>query len=504
MSRRGGIIFSLVIALSLAGLLPQTSAQQSTITVVWSSDVPTLDVANLATYSVRTIQGNISDTLFHLDKKMKIVPSLALSWESINPTTWRIRLRKGVRFHNGEPFDANAVKFSLERAAAPRSAVGFYVRQIQEVKVVDDSTVDIVTKTPNPLTIPNLVMIYIVPPKYVDQAGDAFGSQPVGTGPFRFVQWRKGDSVVLAANRQYWGGAPKVDRVVIRFVPEATTRVAMLLKGEADLIVDVPPELASVVARGANSKLLRVLGFRRIYLSIDGRPGSSPPFDNPKVRQALVFAIDRQSIIKNILLVHAKAYGGYTNHDHPGVDPALVPPPYDPERAKKLLSEAGFPNGFETTITTPVGAFPKDKEIAQAIADQLAKIGVRAKVETLEFGDYSRRFVGRQLKGLVFARRGGNTGDPADHYLFFLTCNAPANYLCDQKLDEEFEKMQATLDMPERYAMFKKSESYLVNQLVPEVPLFDLEDLYGLSKRLDWEPANPREFIDLRGIKDVR
>lgn len=499
----------LAVALIAVGMLVLPLARghaqpQITVVVAYGSDVPTLDVNTVTTYGVRTIHGNVSDPLVMLDKNMRPAPGLAVSWESLNPTTWRLRLRRGVKFHNGEPFDAAAAKYSIERATQSRSTVRTYLQDIKEVRIVDDFTVDLITTPNNPLIIPNLCCMYVLPPKYHQQVGEAFGQQPVGTGPFRFVEWRKGDRVIMATNRGYWGGAPKFDRLEVRFVPEATTRVAMLLKGEADLIVDVPPELAQAVASGANTKLLRFTGARRMHVMYDGRPGSSPPLDNLKVRQALVFAINREAIIKNVLLGTAKLYGGYGRKWSPGADQSLAPPRYNPEQAKKLLAEAGFPNGFETTLTGPSAGYPKGKEILEAIAEQLGQVGIRARIVVMEFGDYASRLITRQHKGLVFARRGADTGDPSDEFRFALWSKGIYPYFLDPRLDALYEETLSMVDSQKRFQIFKELDKHVVTQLVPEIPLFDIDDVYGLTKRLDWVPTNVKEPLDFRGIQDVR
>ena len=251
-------------------------ADKDTIVIAQGVDPTTLDPQNHYETPAFNVCLNIFGTLLRRTTDMKIEPSLATSYKLINDTTWEFDLRKGVKFHNGEDFDATSVKFSLERMADPKNKLkqtSFQV--IDRVEIIDPYKVRIITKRPYPLLDAELCQIgAMLPPKYVQEKGPVYiSTHPVGTGPYKFVSWAKDDQLVLQANENYWRGAPKIKKVIFRPIPEATTRVAGLQTQELDIIVNIPPHLMRLMDWKGRSFVSKVPSVRVIFMAFDNTKG---------------------------------------------------------------------------------------------------------------------------------------------------------------------------------------------------------------------------------------
>ncbi|HEX9014920.1 MAG TPA: ABC transporter substrate-binding protein, partial [Chloroflexota bacterium] len=231
---------------------PAKGATRDLLTVATSGEPGNLDATTSVLTPSRMLFEQIYDPLVHRTPDRKLVGKLAESWELVNDTTWRFRLRKGVKFTNGEDFNADSVKFSLEHLADPKSQASGTMGSFKEAKIVDPYTVDVITKAPDPLWIATLTdEFFMVPPKYYQEKGAEYvATHPVGTGPFVFKEWVKADHITLTANKDYWGGAPKVNTVIWRTIPEDATRIAALERGEVDIVTDIPPSLANDLVKG--------------------------------------------------------------------------------------------------------------------------------------------------------------------------------------------------------------------------------------------------------------
>ncbi len=477
---------------------PGNSSARATrdITVVLPADIKSLDKAIEETFNSTNITLNIFDRLVRYDKDSKPAPMLATSWEITNDTTWRFHLRAGVRFQDGEPFDAAAVKYTMDRANRDGSVLAYYLTNVSAVNVVDDHTVDFVTKLPDPI-LPNRIgaWIDIVPPK----AGESpdFGTKPVGSGPFRFVEWVQGDYVTLERNPDYWGDQVGIDHVTYRFVSEVSTRQSMLLSGDADIIPNVPADLAAAIDASGVAKTLAVPGFRKMTLILDPKVA---PLGDVRVRQALNYALDKRLIIESVLGGDAVQATGLVHAAVDGYNADLTDfYAFNPDKARQLLSDAGYVNGFDLTFYHTVGTFPKDKEIAEAVADQLGKVGIRVTLQPTEFGDlYDNRLSGGKLNGMALMRWGNAKADPSELYTWCLWSKGETVYVTDPQMDKLIEQSEATMDPTARLALFRQMEDTTVKTIVPWGFLFDLKNVFGVSSRLSWTPAS-FEPIDLRG-----
>lgn len=373
-----------------------------TLVVAQSADPDTADPHKSTGTATMNVLTNLYDTLVRRDADLKLHPGLALSWRMVDPTTWEFKLRQGVKFHDGEPFNAQAVKFSFDRMLDPKTkwpgAGG--LRLIKAVSAVDDSTVRITTQAPWP-AMPRFLGYYgmIVPPGYLKQNGEeSLIRHPVGTGPYRFVRWVKDDRMELQANPEYWGGRPKISRVVFRVIPTDAPRVAELLAGSVHIINLIPPELFSPIQISSKTKLVvgKSLSVFFVIYNLVNVPKDKPLAD-PRVRQAMNYAINREAIVKTVLHGVGEPVATFCSQIMEACDKSVPPFGYNPDRARALLREAGYANGFDFTISGTSGIYPGDRDIVLAVADQLSKVGVRAKVDTQEIGVQLRAVLDRKL-----------------------------------------------------------------------------------------------------------
>ncbi|MET0852160.1 MAG: ABC transporter substrate-binding protein [Candidatus Rokuibacteriota bacterium] len=490
----------LASALVLAAVLGLTShdapAQQKPVVVVQSGEAATLDWHMHCDKNAHEPDRQIFDTLLRRNlKTLQLEGNLAESWRLLNDTTWQFKLRRGVKFHNDEPFDASAVKFSVERMLNPQQAAPgrTSIATIDRVEIVDPLTVNVITKTPFPLLPVRMSpghcgTVGIVPPKYVAQVGDAgFAVKPVGTGPYKLVEWVKDDRLVLEANKDYHRGAPAIDRLVFRPVPELTTRVAALLSGQADLVSDVPPDqVGKVKASGVARIEVSTLGGFIIMMKITNylMPG---PWQDVRVRKAINHAIDMDTIIKTVLEGYGQVLGVPLEKEAFGFNPNITWYGYDPERAKALLREAGHPNGFEMTLHVPNRRYMNDIEVVQAMAQMLAKVGIKAKVEVGEQSVYTTKWRRRELLPVYMTAWGGAGIFDGDLLVNSLHSKSALAIHKNEALDKILEDAQGSNDPEKRKALYWKAQE-MIYEDAPIIKAYQQAHIFGISNRLDWTP----------------
>jgi peptide/nickel transport system substrate-binding protein len=310
-----------------------------------------------------------------------LAPALAVRWERLDALSWKFWLRKGVKFHNGNPFTAADVKFTFERLSNPD--VSEFVntgKSIDKIEIIDDYTVVIKTKEPIPWFANNMHQIFIMDKEDTEarDPGDVM-IRPMGTGAYKFVEWVKGSYVKMEANPDYWEGAPPIQKVEIRPIKESSTRFAALVSGQADLVTGIPVELYDQVK--ANPKLAVVSrpARRSIFLALGNAPGT--PTADIRVRRAMYMAINENEIIKKIMRGHAAPAAQVPDPPTVGYRGDLKRLPYDPAKARQLLKEAGYAKGFDLTLSGPNDRYIQDAQIAEAVAKYLAKVGIRVTLD---------------------------------------------------------------------------------------------------------------------------
>ncbi|MBC7779243.1 MAG: ABC transporter substrate-binding protein [Proteobacteria bacterium] len=417
----------------MSGLSSMSSAQPansiSTLRLALSGDVTSLDPHFLNAAPNNTVARHLFESLVQVDADGRLQPALAESWRAVDPTTWEFRLRAGVRFHNGQELTAEDVIFSLDRPAVLVKSPGpftAFTRPVVAKEIVDARTIRLRTATPyGPLPL-DLSNVFIVSRKVAESAGtDDFntGRAVIGTGPWRFTSWRRGDAIELARHDAYWGAKPAFDRVTLRIITSDPTRMAALLSGDIDALETVPT--ADIAKLRANPKFVveQRASWRTLFFHPDhardkspfvfdksGRPLEKNPLRDVRVRQAISMAIDRRALVEKTMEGLATTA---TNIVAPGIlghNETLKPDAYDPAAARKLLAEAGWPDGFGLTLHGPNDRYINDEQVVQTVAQMLARIGIAVKVETQPVAVYFAR-ARRHEFSFALLGWGSNAGD---------------------------------------------------------------------------------------------
>ncbi len=476
----------LLAALLLAA--PATVAAQSAselrVALPWTPENldPTMNLS-----SIRAAVGvSIFDSLVGRAADNRIAPQLAESWRLLDDLTWQFKLRKGVVFHNGEPFNAEAVRFTIERVLDPnqKSPNRANIAEIAKVEVLDDFTVNLVTRQPYAALLNRLIDFPIMPPKYTAEKGNAaVALRPVGTGPFRFVELVKDDHLVVEAFDRHWRGAPKIRRIVFKPIPEPFTRAAALRNNEVDLVTTLPPNLARELDRVAGIRVHRVPSTWIIYLGLNA---FKKPLSDVRVRQALNYATDVDAIIKNVLDGNGRRLEGPLTPQMFGFDASIRGYSHDPAKARRLLAEAGYPDGLEITLEAPAGRYQGDKEIAEALGGQWAKAGFKPRVQVAEWGAYFKRYLSKQFQDAYLLGLGGPMQD-GDELYNLVSSKGRGLYYKNEKVDLLFDQGRSTMDPAKRRKVYSELARVMVEDAT-WVYLMQQVDIYASRDRLGWIP----------------
>ena len=496
---------SLVLALLVVPGLAW-AAPQGKIVIAQGVDPTTLDTQNQQETPASVVASHLFDTLVERDQNLKIVPALAEELPKlVAPTTWEVKLRRGVKFHNGEEFNAESVKFSLERVKTGLRASSNF-RPIEKVDIVDPYTVRVQTSKPWPTftTIMTFRQASMYPPKAYAGKDSAFISKnPIGTGPYKLVRWSKDEEIVLEANEQYWRGAAKIKTVVFRPIPDDAVRVAALQNGEVDVAVNIPPHLANIINNHpkiflSTAPSIRTLQLMFVTHEYDAQHKPVGPYKgvtaDKRVRQAIAYALDVDEIIKGVLDGKAMRTATLLTPLHFGYDPALKPIRQDLGKVKQLLTEAGFPGGMELTLNSPQGRYVRDKEVAEAVTGQLNKAGIKTQLKTYEFVSYLNTLVYVHKPGPVWLIGWGTATVDAETVYgpLFRSGSNLGNYH-NADFDGMVDQAQTQMDEKQRLATYHRINKLWIDDM-PAVPLYQQLDLYGASKRLNWK-ARSDELI---------
>lgn len=464
-------------------------SRERTITISSGNDVTGLAPIDawIVTPDVVLIE-HLCDPLMTRWKSDQVGPCLAESMRLVDDVTWEFKLRPNVEFHNGEKLTAEAFKlfFEVISNAETRSNLRSTHAHVKEAQVVDDLTLRIITKDPTPAALTALVTTFPIPPRYYAQVGlTGYRRRPIGTGAFRFQERVADQRVVLVANDKYWGGRQDVRRLIYRPIREAASRASALIAGEIDIAVDLPPELTAMVDARPGIDVKKVVTGRVMLLSMNfARP--ELPTANVKVREAINFAIDRESLVRDVLAGNG-APVAFCPPFVPGHDAANPPIRRDLARARRLLAEAGYPNGLEFDLDTSNGRYLKDKEVAEAVAGQLGDAGMRVTVKPLDWSLMQRRMY-------------SGTGSPVNLTAFLFSGdvhNFNANNLktggtsasgSSPEMDALIERISHEMN-PERRVQLIREQQRLLNTIWPKAFLMQLGAITATSRNAgSWEP----------------
>lgn len=434
----------------------------------------------------------------------KATPELATAWKQVSPLVWEFTIREGVKFHNGDTMTADDVASTFNRIIAEKqvSSIKNRILSFDKAEIVDAKTVRITTKTPEVLLLGLVGEVWVYPKKYYETLGnDGFSEKPVGTGQYKFVEWQKGGAITLEANRDYWGDKPKIDKLVARPYPDTTTRLAALEAGEIDIAYNIYPDDAKrLEAQGKVAASVpngQGTGINLLWLP----PRATNPLAKKLVRQALNYAVDKDTIVKNILLGYSKKLDGQVlGPDAFGFNPSVQAYPYDPEKAKALLREAGYPNGFTIEFESAAANYAKAKEVSENVVDQLAKVGVTAKLTMLEWNVYIDRAL-RNVNSAPMTYVGWNYYPvmDADFAIRHFITSSPYKLHSNPKMDELYLASKAEADRSKREKILQEFNA-LMREEAPMLFLFQSPLIYGVNPRVKGFKPTPDDRIHFVGI----
>jgi len=486
-----GLLVVLAIALSLVACAgPEATPEPKELRIGLSLDVESMDPFFVNQAAGWSVVHALFDHLVERDFEGNIVPGLALSWTVVDTATLEFVLREDVSFHNGEPFTADSVRFSIERMLSEEAAPNqSKFTAIDAVEIVDDYTVRLILNRPDGTLIDSLTSrLAMLPPQYFAEVGaEAFASAPVGTGPFTYVEWVPDDRVTLAANENYWKGSykgmPKVDTVIFRPIPEAATRAAELRAGGVHLIQDVTPDqIDDLEAAGLVVVPDEAYQLQYIFFITDDE--TLPTYD-VRVRQALNYAVDVDAIIENLLAGLGSRIASPIGPGYLGYNPDVQPYPYDPQKARDLLAEAGYANGFETILDVTTAGHT---DAIDAVAGYLSDVGVTVEIQDYELGLFNQKWMDR-TQSMLWAARWGNTPDPQSIELF-ASCNGWIARYCNEEVTAHLEAARDSLDQHQR-AQHYAAASALMRDDPLAIYMNTATQIYGLSSDVEGFRPSP-------------
>jgi peptide/nickel transport system substrate-binding protein len=502
----------LILAMVLALATPAVAQPAGTLVVGLVAEPVNLDPAQVTDLNSNRVGRRVVETLVTFpDESTQIIPGLAESWTiSKDGLQYTFKLRSGIKFHDGTPLTAEAVKFSIERQVNPEHPAhklgkypfaNFFFGNVKAVEALSNERVAFLLKEPRAsfLAILTAGAASIVSPAAVMKSGPDYVLHPVGTGPFKFVSWDRGQRVVLEKNPSYWKFPVKLDRVIYRPIVEDQARLTELLTGTLDLIVGVPADYVSQLEGGGKVGVLKQVGAHVWYLGINNQ---KKPFDDKRVRQALNYAVNKDAIVRDVLKGTGTPSRGPVLPNTWAADATLKAYPYDPERARKLLAEAGYPNGFSTTLWVPESGSGMQSPVAMSTVMQsnLKAVGVNVTLQTMEWGAFLAKLRSKEQELFALSWMAG-TEDP-DMVMYPLlhssqwTPNGPNRAMYkNPRFDDLLQQARVTTDQARRASLYKEAQRILVDD-APWVFVDHEIQIAALARRVQGFKLHPS--FDLR------
>jgi peptide/nickel transport system substrate-binding protein len=492
MSRFGDVLrFGLSVA-ACAGLLAgaEARAQERNVTIVLPEEPDIIDPCHASRSNIgRVVKQNVAETLTEIDPSdSSVKPRLATSWEQVDDKTWRFKLREGVKFHDGQDFNAEAVVFAINRTLNPQLdceiRVKFFGNTKLDVKAVDATTVEIKSDGASPIMPTMMGTMTIVAPGTVT---DKLTRDPVGTGPYKFTSWAPGQDVVLTRNDEYWGDKPQVEKATYIWRPESSVRAAMVATGEADIAPSIAAQDATDPAMDFSYFDSETTNFR-----IDV---SQPPLDDVRVRKALNLAIDRDAIRGSILSPDVVPATQVVVPSINGYNPDLKPWAYDPEQAKALLAEAkaaGAPVDKEITMVVRRGNYAGVTETAEAVLAMLQDAGFNVKLQMVEVAEwvdiYTKPFAEDRGPNLVHAMHDNNNGDAVFTAFFKYDSEGAQSALSDPRVDKLIQEATVAVN-PERQKLWQQMFELVNQEIVADIPMFHMVGYTRVGPKVNFKPS---------------
>ena len=461
-------------------------ASNRTLTVSIPSDVVSLDPQIQGDLTSMSVADNIFDTLTVRKSDNTLGPGLATKWKQLDPLTWQFTIRDGVTFQNGEPLDANAVAYSINRLLDPatKSPIVELVN-VKDAVAVDGTTVNFEMKSPDPV-IPAKVSLFggvVVPPKLIQQQGAAaFAEHPVGSGPYEFVSRQQDNEIVLKANPNYWGAKPAVKNLVFKVMPDSASALAAVQAGEVDIVTGITKDAANQLGGNPDTEVKSTPGIRTYNINID--TVTSGPLAQADVRKALNEAVDVPTLIKTVMAGAAKQVPTLIPSSVYGFDKSVKPFDYNLADAKKLLAKAGYAQGFSTTLN----ASSADSAQAQAIAGQLGKIGVQAKVNIVDPQTAKSEIIAlnqRHDGAMYLVANSGWTLDSVSFLQSVVKSDRRSSRWNNDEANQLIVAGETETDPAKRLQAFSQMQK-LLKQEAPFVYLFTIDNTYAMRSNVSW------------------
>ncbi|WP_445503327.1 ABC transporter substrate-binding protein [Microvirga sp. G4-2] len=510
-SRLKGAVVALLATVAAPAI---AYAQNASLTIGMSTTPTTLDPHEDSSAPNNATSRHIWDSLINLTGTSTNEPELATSWKLIDPTHWEFKLRDGVTFHDGSKFDAEDVIASLLRARDKKSQ-GFaaYTRSIAKVTASDPLTVVVETTVPDPLLLNSISRIRIISADCAQAPVQDFesGKCAVGTGAYTFASYGPGDRLVLKRNPKYFAGASHWSDVTLRFLPDDGARLASLLSGEIDIIEALP---ADGMKRVEGSKELQVIAgqsSRFVYLGMDVSRDVSPfvkasdgsalaknPLKDERVRRAILMGINRPAIVDRVMQKNGTVADQFVAEGYMGHSKTVKPIGYDPNAAKALLAEAGYPNGFQLTLHGPSGRYVKDSEVLQAVGQMLSRIGIKAQVEVRPWSMYSDAYAAGEFSAFL-GSWGVNTGETTNPAVALVatrnkdkgTGRYNGGGISDSEIDAVLARATSTLEQSARLPLLEELSNLTFNRLWV-LPMHYENVVLGAKKSVVYTPRGDK------------
>jgi peptide/nickel transport system substrate-binding protein len=458
-------------------------------------DPTTMDPQNQRETTTVNVLRHLYDPLLDRDgaDPKKFNPVLATSWKQVDATTWEFTLRDGVTFSGGERFDAETAAYNVRRVSGLLKGqepplLSYQFESIKGAEAVDATTLRITTKYPDPLFLGRMSALMMVP----DGAGKDLASTPNGTGPYELVRWNRNNEVVMKAKPSYALGAAKVKDVVFKTMPDASARLAAIQTGDVDVITNVPPDNIADVESGGGATVQSVPSARVASIWLNTLDNEA--LKKKQVRQALNHAVDKQAIVENVMSGYATPVATFAPDYFVGHTDDLEPYAFDQDRAKTLLAEAGYPNGFSMTLMVPRGRYLLAEEVVQAVVDQLGDVGVDAKIQAVEFGVFAKATQERKIPEAFYAAWGNAFFDSLDELqVAVLTGTKGFSWYSNKAADAKI-KAAAEAASPETHEQALQDAERLIYDDPAFIYLFAYKDIYGVSEDLPWKPRRDEQI----------
>ena len=455
---------------------------RDTVRIAIPTEPSTMDVQYPDDGNMRLVTENVVEGLLAMDgQTLKPLPALATEVTPINDTTWQLTLRQGVKFHNGNPFNADDVVFSINRQLSDElnSDIRGYWESFDTVKKISDYEVEITTKGADPNFKVRLTLLKIMDQEWVEANTDQVPLELIGTGPYKITEWKRGQSITIEANEDYWGPKPLVKKAIYRFIEEDATRAQALKAGEVDVATNMLPEYVSDLPKvktvdGLEFSLLRLNAIKGVMKDV-------------RLRQAASYAVDKEALAEALYLGYASvAQGQVFKPNYIGYNPDLKPYPYDPEKAKDLMAEAGY-KGEKLELVGERGRWLKDGEQIEAIAQMLRAVGFNVEVKMLSFQQWLRVLFDRErAPDMIFTFHSNDIFEADRTFSTYVHTKGPGSSYPDT-LDAKIEMAQKEMDLEKRNQIYRE-----IGQAIYDDPawisLINIQDIYGMQEYVEYEP----------------